>query len=488
MDDPSPTLETNVHESTRLAGACAITLGPNFRRAVIRRARDRYHASAPELGLDFGLILLISKYMQLRDLQYGFFYTVVLSISTWINYQALFGTGFLFSSINVMPLIYGIGSILTCAYIYKEYQERFDLLSLFREDTFDPETVAQRFAIDLKPKLVGGVPIDKQNIIIHRQNNPFIGAGVPIGSWSFSLDISRPAADKGSDIAPFDSAEVYGAIQAAIRCLEIPKLSSRDCVMINGADIHHDKNILPNPMERPQQQVGATQLRKIRGVPGSRRRHYKWIRIADWGGEVVTSFFIRCVTRGDSLFVEVSRYLLTPIGPQYRTVDHMFDSNFLTTSFWFLRKLVLANVGILLSMIEFFRTALEELFVATGLRDLYYQWQIRYSPSFNYGAIRSLRETMARGLNSHFQKSDLEMYERTIDRQIVDTVADFLIERGIDTSRVREQKSIINNSIFNNGLLIQGGKVRAKNIAIGKGARAIAVKTLLARVKPPSAK
>lgn len=473
MDAPQPTRsEINSHESTRLAGACAIKLGPLFRRGVIRRALDQYHATAPELGLDYGLLLLICKYMELRETQYQLFYFICFLLSG--------GSLFVPVGAILVPLFLFL-TIL--GYLHKEAKEKFTLLPLFHSDNFDPDTVAQYFAIDLQPKLVEGAPLDRQNVLIHRGMNPFVGTGQPIGSWSFSTDISRPGLNSSKPIELFEAAEIYGAIQAAVKRLHLPNLQIRDCLLIHGCDIRHDPTLLPQKLERPRQQIGASELRKIRGVAGSKRRHYKWILIPDWGGEIIYSAFVRCVVEADTLFIEVSSFRLAPIASYLRGIDNELLPNALTVIRWFIGNVLISPFVVVFSIFALFSKIWRAVSEFISLSDVLDRWFVSNSPMFNYGAVRSLREDMAGGLNSYFQKSDTTLFQQTLDREILDTVVDFLVDKGIDVSRLREQQT----AILNNGIVITGGNFKAQNIAIGKQAK-VAVKKFLAHVSPPSAK
>ena len=97
--------------------------------------------------------------------------------------------------------------------------------------------------------------------------------------------------------------------------------------------------------------------------------------------------------------------------------------------------------------------------------------QLRISSDglFDYGALRSIRERNTSGeYRRYFQKLDKEMYAKTIERLLFDTMASFLDSRDIDTSAFNERRS----TILNNGVMVTGGSFTAGSVAAGKKAKA----------------
>ena len=88
---------------------------------------------------------------------------------------------------------------------------------------------------------------------------------------------------------------------------------------------------------------------------------------------------------------------------------------------------------------------------------------------FDYGAVSSLRtwvSTARYGL--YFQKLDHQMIIKVVEKQIIEGITLFLEEHNIDTSDIREQQEVI----LNEGVLLQGGSLRAGVVAVGSGAKA----------------
>ncbi|MBF0608213.1 MAG: hypothetical protein HQL61_11775 [Magnetococcales bacterium] len=63
---------------------------------------------------------------------------------------------------------------------------------------------------------------------------------------------------------------------------------------------------------------------------------------------------------------------------------------------------------------------------------------------------------------------DKEMYVKVLEREIIDSIADFLDKHNIDTSDFKDKAT----AIVNNGIFVQGGNIQANAIAVGAKAKA----------------
>jgi hypothetical protein len=60
------------------------------------------------------------------------------------------------------------------------------------------------------------------------------------------------------------------------------------------------------------------------------------------------------------------------------------------------------------------------------------------------------------------------MYAKVIERQVLDSLLNFLEAHDVDTSEMRQRES----TILNNGVMMSGGQFQADNVAVGTQARA----------------
>ena len=117
----------------------------------------------------------------------------------------------------------------------------------------------------------------------------------------------------------------------------------------------------------------------------------------------------------------------------------------------------------------------------TGRREM--RRRIEENRAFNYGAVTSIRETAAdKSYRRYFQKLDKEMYSKLLERTLLDTITDFLDERNIDTSDLKERKT----TILNSGVIVSGGSIEAENLAVGRRAKALAMRVKMAAGGAPA--
>jgi hypothetical protein len=123
---------------------------------------------------------------------------------------------------------------------------------------------------------------------------------------------------------PFQITELYTELCADLRALKIGNLTIEDKLYVNGEDLENSPRFLPAALEPPATDVDQAFLDSVANNPASIQvRHYKEIRLVNWGGELVLTIFLRVAKPGRNLFVEANYYLLTPVADKYRTVDNL---------------------------------------------------------------------------------------------------------------------------------------------------------------------
>jgi hypothetical protein len=98
---------------------------------------------------------------------------------------------------------------------------------------------------------------------------------------------------------------------------------------------------------------------------------------------------------------------------------------------------------------------------------------IKENYSFDYGATASIRAlATSSNYRRYFQRLDKEMGLKLVERAILDSIIEFLDEKNVDTSDLKERTSMI----FNNGVIVSGGYIRADTFTGGQGATSEVVK------------
>ena len=95
---------------------------------------------------------------------------------------------------------------------------------------------------------------------------------------------------------------------------------------------------------------------------------------------------------------------------------------------------------------------------------------IREDRRFDYGALGSIRESGSDDAYAkHFQRMDVEMLHKIIDRHLLSIIRKYLKGKGVDTSELeRSMRVIINKGIWisgnQNGNVAQGDNAQINDI------------------------
>ena len=267
----------------------------------------------------------------------------------------------------------------------------------------------------------------------------------------------------------FTVEELYSYIDSDIKKLHLQGTSIQDKIFVNGQEIRGDERFLPDLFRRPLTQVDSSTLKEFVGGQSDGIRHYKCIRIISWQGEIILSVFLRFLKLRQNLFVEASYFFLPPLKQEYRKIDGIqpnptWRQLIQILQETFVKSLFLFPFAIFLLSGELFRP------LARWNQRRSNRRLIRENPMFDYGASTSIRELAASNLYSHyFQKLDKEMYLKLIERQILDSIINFLDAHNIDTSDLRARQ----DTILNNGVIVTGGSVEAQNLTVGERAKSV---------------
>jgi hypothetical protein len=212
--------------------------------------------------------------------------------------------------------------------------------------------------------------------------------------------------------------------------------------------------------------LGDETLARFRQSDSHEARVYQFARVAGWNDQVCISFFYRASFRGAMLYIENHARVLQPVEVKYREVDNLTVPKNTAKFGMFLLSTVGAPfvcIANCIQLLTFASTHSEADKSATAQRD-----KIEEQARFNYGTISSLRESVAASVYDHFfEKSDRDLYVKALQKQLLDSIIDFLDSRNVDTSDLRDQRSYIINS----GLIVHGD-LQASAVAVGEAAKA----------------
>lgn len=311
---------------------------------------------------------------------------------------------------------------------------------------------------------------ERGNITVYSGFSPFVGAGTELGGWSFALDTSDGKSELGHvrTPEPFTLEQLYAHVAGALSQLSGTGVAIDDQIYVDGREIREDPRFLRQPLERPRTDADPELLASVMTGSDEHIRFYKRIRVYAWRGELVVTMFLRFTQVDDKLFTEVNYTLLPPLARGYRRADEI------ARSLSWRRRLKIAWEALLATPFLWLAAPFALVEAATAP---YKHWRERRrwrrevleKPAFDYGAGPTLRErTSSPNFDNYFQKLDSEMFQKIVERQLLDGLIEFLDDHGIDTSDLKERET----AILNNGVIVTGGSIHAESLAVGRRARA----------------
>ena len=459
-------------QSTRLLCASVLLGHGGARAKVIEWFRDPNRAVADELGVNLRLVIQLARWAERRDRRYMWVYFLIFALTAIAALAEVAADG--------VGLIAAVAGSLAAGivWIQKRAEERNKFAQSFLPARFDVEEVARRFKIELEGQDMTALPSGDQNVFAYGGFTPFVGAGYDLGGWSVAVatDKAKEVFGRSVSIEKFEAASLYRAIDMDVQRLAVSRIETNDSYFASGADLRDNRMLLPDIYGRPMQYLDAAAATPYIYADDQAVRHYRCYRILDWGGELAYSYYLRCSLRGNTLFVETKKFLLTPLAQAFRTID---DTVPLDGKEWVgtvVAGLVAGPFLLLFAPLQAY-AGVSRWFHELGDQDKARRELIDKHPRFNYGATNSLRQALSSGSYQHyFQKIDSDFFGKALERQILDSLVAFLESRGIDTSELRERQT----TIMNSGVIVQGGDVNAESLAVGAGSRAVKkVKTAL---------
>jgi hypothetical protein len=450
-------------QSTRLLCASVLLGHGGARAKVIEWFRDHNRGVADELGVNLKLAIQLARWAARRERRYVRAYFLIFVLTAVAALAEVAGGGVGLASAILGSVITGI------VWIRKRAQERNEFAKYFLPAKFNAEEVAGRFKIELKAHDITALPSSNQNFFAYGGFTPFVGAGYDLGGWSVAIatDKAKEVLGRSVSIEKFEAADVYRAIDEDVQRLALTGIETNDCYYASGADLRYNRKLLPDIYGRPAQYLDAAAAAPYLYADDDAVRHYRCYRIPDWGGELAYSYYLRCSLRGNTLFVETRKFLVTPLDQAFRTID---DTVALAGKEWVATVIAGILAGPFLLLAAPFRAygAVMHWFQEFADHDKERRRMIDEHPRFNYGTASSLRQALSGSYQHYFQKVDSDFFGKALERQILDALVAFLERRGIDTSELRERQT----TIMNSGVIVQGGDVNAEALAVGAGSRA----------------
>lgn len=473
-------------ETTRYLCAAAYSNEAFCEQVIQQTIEQEYRAIAPCYGFDLPTVikhcLIAKKKRKKRDLILTSIFTLWLILSLYENSWSL---------ALLLILLF-----VTWIIIFRErlITRHNVVLKNFSEDSYNPDYTDWETELNdsqnnseedsrsykkrqetQKIKTIIDKIVEEQSgrIILYGKYSPFIGAGYDIGGWSFALDITKPKTnlEKTLDIIPFTVEELYQEIENNIDKIQLPEIEVKieDNLYVDGQKVRDDARFLDSPFKPPYVNSNYTSG-KLESEKSN--RYYKRIQITGWNGELIFSIFLRFFIFGNNLFLEAKYFLLPPLKNTFYAIDKIESPGTIIQKIDLLWQSFVITVFILpisfaLNLYQLIKPII--ISINRWLNTLL----IKENPTYNYGAITSVRENASSNLyRQYFQILDKDMYLKVFETILLNSMVDFLDSKNIDTTDLKNRQT----EIINQGIIMSGGSISSKNLAVGRRAKVISKK------------
>lgn len=343
---------------------------------------------------------------------------------------------------------------------------------VFRQRLHDRKAlVADYQPSKFEPPEAPDAGIHAQNLVTYAGFDPFEQFGVRFGSWVLMVDTKRAKPDdlSGGTTTDPEIKKIEQAIMTSMahagQIVSVPK----PLYFVQGANIPED--IKREGAISPPQNLYDDRFVKHADDPNSPVRRYLWIQKSMWGREITISYFVRLFRQGDDLNLEINGIVMPPVSAQYRWVDQIAPRGVWAAIFDFMGALVIGAVMLIWTPLFVLGKIQEGIAEALGSTERARRRtlkSIERTANFDFGAPLSVRRRVAdfRPVQ-YFQQMDRRAAEATFAGRVMRSFIDYLDECNIDTSELREQRT----TLLNQGIVVQGGDVKADNLAVGAGAK-----------------
>lgn len=452
-------------EATRYLAAAA-HLDPVFRRAVLQDiCHNKYRCKAPEFGMDEQTVIeecrIADRRWKVREGLLLALLVVFVIASNFVQDLAYVMS----DAPEEFPLLLQVHwfglfllAITGAAVLFGDrlMSEHFTLRKRFTRRQFHAHDRRQTRT--------------RQNLVVYGGFSPFVGSGLSLRNWSFSVNLQK-ATEGGllEEASGLSVTELAEFIQARLASLTIAGFEQYQVLFADGRYVRDDQRLMPSPYELPPRQIPEELIAAYSQDEETRRRAYLRIAVTDWSGEMVITTYLRFKKGESHLFAESSSFILPPLKQGYYIIDSMTPSLRIKR----VAQLVMGSLAA-----APFRLVWSPFSVLGIIMQPIHDWRarrqtrkaIRDNPLFNYGALTSIRQLgMEDRFRVYFQQLDRDMHLKTVEQCMIDAIVTYLEERGIDTSDIRERR----HAILNNGVFISGGVVNAESLTAGAGARSI---------------
>ena len=435
---------SSINRTTKLLMSAAHLYPNDFEDDLKERLDHPYKSPAPEFGIDLNKINQELKELKSRYLKKSTFIFIVALITFFIVIED--------PEDNWAVLIPALLLTSLSEFIYKrsaKEKTRHILADKHDNDSIENEE-------------------NNKNIIISGGYSPFVGAGIDMDSWSFTIN-TKEAEDESNAVKPVLVTELHEQLRKKLLSLGFENIEIVDELYINGKDVNLVAHLLPEGrFSKPVDHVDAQYIATKINNDDKRERHYRVVRIPMWEGQIMLSMQYRFLSVKDNLFTEARFFLLPPLKEKYLSIDEiplkptyqelvktLAQSIFIGAFSW---------IGVVINVLVFVYGG----FMANILRQKRWKRELISNRLYNYGWESSLREKWSSIVfERYFQKVDKDVTLKLLTSEFLGALLEYLKKNNIST----DQFSQASTKIVNEGVIISGGQIKADSFAVGKGVK-----------------
>ena len=279
------------------------------------------------------------------------------------------------------------------------------------------------------------------NVVVFGGYQPFVGCGVTLDSWTVCVDL-KPGGD--GPVVAFDPLDLQQHLLRTVPPQTPGGLWAASRLFVGGTAAATVPGLVPNPRDTdtwPATCLPQELLDSFTREPSETARTYTCLAHPAWRGEIVVSMLTRAEIAGTKLFVEGRTHALLPPRATFREVKYV-PKHPRRARVAVARSAAAVVVPVLLGSYQRKVDLMKTTYTFKRNRERLRRDLAEGHP-FNYGANSSPREDVA-------EPSELKYYAavdevrsfRILKRQILDAVAAFLAERGLDAAEFRRQAEL----------------------------------------------
>ncbi|RNB83198.1 hypothetical protein EDM59_19385 [Brevibacillus nitrificans] len=450
------------YDVTRYLCAAA-ELNRNVRDTIFEHVvQNPYKFVAKNYGVDLSRVVRQCLRIQTRDLATDLLLSAIMLFYVIIHFSH---KGLIYGIITFIPnLISSWAFIFTlfviCGSRLWSYWEVSRNLS---KDNFGnslhKETLVESIYAE---RLLELKQLEEGNTTYYSGYTPFVGAGNRIGGWSFVF--STQSEMDQNEYVDISLKKMYDTMGEKIKDLQIKGMSIEDGLFVDGKTLRNHPEFLPDVLSAPNAKISDEVMQDYVGKFTEQKRYYKIIQISGWQGNFIFSTFFRLTKNDRQMFVEVNYYLLPPLKKNYYAIDQLrvgIPASIIGKTI--LISIIPAIVSPFLAPFRFI-SRLNLLLNKRGGNSRKVERQVKDNPVFDYGAAQSLREIVASDkMQNFFQDADVIMYQKQVERYLMEGMTEYLKSQGVDVSEFNKRKE----AIIQQGITINGGNFEVENLVGG---------------------